>query len=121
MRVSAALANTRVNPVFQLLFRLLRLHSVPSRRLGLLPTRRTPSTASFLALSTVLDPPPSTPRGARACAPTNRQKEAPVHRGRVTFMLAELSSSLFPSLLLPRSSQRGSVALLDLGQCRMTT
>lgn len=98
MRVSAALANTRVNPVFQLLFRLLRLHRVPSRRLGRLPfdPRRPPLSLPFPSSSIR----PWTPRGARAGAPTNRQKEAPVYRGRVTFMLAEPCSPLFPFLFL---------------------
>lgn len=52
MHVSALLANTRVNPVFQLLFRLPRLHGTPST----LPY--------FSSLATSFVPFPSRPRGS---------------------------------------------------------
>lgn len=90
MHVSATLANTRVNPAFQLLFRLLRQSTHGPFAGSNLPFDA-PATASFLPFPSCprsAEP----PRGARAGARTNRQKEAPVYRGRVTFMLAEPSS-----------------------------
>lgn len=93
MQVGALLANTRVNPVFQLLFRLPPLLFFPShlfRALSLVSSR-------LLVAS------------ARAVESAKRRRAA-VYRGRVTFMLARPSPLRPFSSLVPATRVRPDLA-----------